>query len=119
MERLSFIFYKSFSDALRELPEDMRLHVYDAIIDYAIYGKEPTLTGAEKAMFLLMQPQINANNARYENGLKGGAKEGNQNAKKKTEKQPNDNQKTTKKQPNDNQTTTKKQQFQLQYQLLT
>lgn len=71
MERNSFIFYSSFDEALRELPDDSRLRLYDAIAGYALRGEEPGLTGVEKALFLLIQPQLQANNVRYENGCKG------------------------------------------------
>lgn len=109
MGRESFIFYASFYEALKELPDDIRLKVFDAVCEFALSGVEPALVGVEKAIFALIKPQISANHARYENGCKGGAPKGNQNARKnnqtETEEQPTDNQETTKKQPK----TTKKQ----------
>lgn len=109
MGRESFIFYASFYEALKELPDDIRLKVFDAVCEFALGGIEPALVGVEKAIFALIRPQISANHARYENGCKGGAPKGNQNARKnnltETEEEPNDNQETTKKQPK----TTKKQ----------
>jgi hypothetical protein len=110
MEKNSFVFYLSFDEALRELPEKSRLRLYDAITDYALRGKETEFTGIEKAVFSLIKPQLQANNQRYENGKKGGAPKGNQNAKKTTEKQPvvnldmeeENNLKTTEKQANEN-----------------
>jgi len=109
----SFIFYASFDEALRELPDKSRLRIYDAITDYALRGVEPELKGIEKAVFSLIKPQVKANNQRYENGCKGGAPKNNQNAKKfvlesdkkTTEKQPNEEKKQPKnnqKQPNEN-----------------
>ena len=50
----------------------------------------------------LIKPQLEANNQKYINGLKGGAPKGNQNAKKEKE-QPKNNQKTTEEQPKNNQ----------------
>ena len=71
MEKNSFVFYLSFDEALRELPEKSRLRLYDAITDYALRGKDTVFTGIEKAVFSLIKPQLQANNQRYENGCKG------------------------------------------------
>jgi hypothetical protein len=49
----------------------MRLEIYEAIFDYCLNGKEPTLTGISKMFFMLIRPQLDANNTRYENGKKG------------------------------------------------
>ena len=92
--RESFVFYRSFYESICELDKDEQYELFIAICEYSLYGEEPDLTGALKAMFLLIRPQIDKNNVRYENGKKGGAPKGNQNAKKTTEnnrKQPNDN----------------------------
>ncbi len=98
MSRDSFVFYKSFFESIKELDNDTQLQVYNAICEYQFNDNEMNLTGIAKAIFTLIKPQLNANNSRYENGCKGGAPKGNQNAKK----QPKNNLETTKKQPNDN-----------------
>lgn len=73
MERESFIFYVSFFEAIKELPNDSQLKVYQAITNFALKGIEPTnLNGIEKAVFILIKPQILANNTRYKNGCSGG-----------------------------------------------
>ena len=97
-QRNSFIFYASFRDALQDAPDDVRLTCYDAIVDYALYGKTPQLTGWAKSVFLLTKPQLDANTQRYINGCKGGefgkmggAPIGNDNAVKTTPKQPQNN----------------------------
>jgi hypothetical protein len=108
--RESFIFYKSFLDALEELPDDLRLKLYDAITTYALKGEEIELSGIEKAVFLLIKPQINANHQKYENGCKGGEfgklggrpkkpQENPKEGKKKTPKKPQENPNRT---PNEN-----------------
>lgn len=71
MERNSFIFYKSFLDAIDDLPENNQAHIYQAIARYGIYGEAPDLDKWEAAIFKLICPQIDANNKRYENGCKG------------------------------------------------
>lgn len=75
MERDSFIFYKSFYEAINNLPKDIRLEVLTAIIEYALYGKLPeNLKPFAKGMFTLIKPNIDVNTARFENGKKGGRK---------------------------------------------
>lgn len=71
-EKESFVFYKSFYDALQDLKDKDRLKVYDAICEMALNGNEKTLTGISKTVFTLIKPQVLANNRRYENGKKGG-----------------------------------------------
>ena len=69
--RDSVVFYKSFWEAIRDLSEEDQLKAYNAIFDYAFDGKEPEGSGIASAVFKLVKPQIDANNARYENGKKG------------------------------------------------
>lgn len=106
MARESFIFYASFYDAIKELPNELRLEIFDAVCAYALNGVEPELKGVAKAIFTLIKPPIAASVAKYENGCKGGAPKGNQNARKhnqtETEEQPTVNQDTTEKQPKNN-----------------
>ena len=99
MERESFVFYRSFRDAFRALDKDVRLRMYEAIIDYGLDLVEPHFEGIEKVLWTLIRPQLEANNKRFENGCKGGAPIGNQNARK----QPRNNRETTEKQPKNNQ----------------
>lgn len=80
----SFVFYGSFYEAISVLPAENQAHIYDAIFKFAFENIEVELDGVELAVFLLIKPQLIANRARYENGCKGGAPRGNQNAKKKT-----------------------------------
>lgn len=67
-----FVFYASFAEALKELPDEERLKAYDAITDYALYGIVPEEKGIVAVIFKLVRPQIDANAARRENGKKGG-----------------------------------------------
>jgi len=96
--RDSFIFYKSFYDSIKELDPKDQVQIYNAIFKYQFEEEEIELNGVCKSIFILIIPQLEANNKRYENGKKGGAPKGNQNAKKTTKKQPKNNQK----QPNVN-----------------
>ena len=70
--RDSVVFYRSFYDAIKNIPKDNQLEVYNAIMDYSMYGVDPDITGIALALFLAFKPQIDANNERYVNGTKGG-----------------------------------------------
>lgn len=104
-ERDSVVFYRSFYEAVKELPaEDFKRSVC-AILDYGLHGVEPQTNGIERTIYLLTRPQIDANNKRYENGKRGGRKpNNNQNV---TKPEPISNQMKTKTEPNNNQNETK------------
>ncbi len=98
-KRDSFIFYRSFMEALSELNDEQYAKVFRAITKFALDGKEIKLTGIEKVIFQLIKPQLIANQKRYDNGCKGG--------RKSTKTEPSDNQNETENKPNDNQTESK------------
>ena len=68
--RDSVVFYRSFYDAIKNIPEVDQLKVYTAIMEYAMNDVQPEIDGIALAIFLLVKPQIDANNKRYENGKK-------------------------------------------------
>ena len=91
-ERDSFIFYRSFYEAIQKCPDDVRLELYDAIAQYSLnVGYVPTFSGVAEALWILIKPQLDANIKRYLNAQKGGAPKGNKNAEKTTKKQPKNN----------------------------
>lgn len=105
MIRDSFVFYRSFAEAVKELDAETYKSAMEAILDYALDGIEPQTTGIAKAMYLMAKPQIDANNKRFLNGARGGRKP---NANRSvTETEPNRNQTETEVKPNRNQTVTK------------
>lgn len=67
-QRESFIFYRSFAEALDGLSDKDRLAILDAIIAKSLYFEEKPLKGIQKNLFALIAPQIEANNKRYLNG---------------------------------------------------
>ena len=90
--RDSFVFYRSFAEACRELnPEDFKAAVL-AMCDYAMDDKDPDTDGVAKAILIMAKPVIDSNNQKYKNGTKGGRPK---------------NQTETKPKPNNNQTETK------------
>ena len=70
--RDTFIFYRSFAEAARDLPDADRLTLYDAITSYALDGMEPELGGIALTLWKLVKPQLAANNKRFKDGKKGG-----------------------------------------------
>lgn len=89
--RDSTVFYRSFFEAVKELPAEQFKACVSAIMEYALDGKEPESSGIEKTVYLMAKPQIDANNKRYQNGTKGG--------RPKTETKPNANQMLTERKP--------------------
>lgn len=92
-----FVFYDSFYKALSKLKADDQVKCLKALCDYALYDIVPKEDDNIVNMFFeLVKPQVDKNKQRYINGCKGGAPKGNQNAKKTTNIEPNDNQKQPK-----------------------
>jgi hypothetical protein len=89
----SFVFYRSFIEAIRTLPETDQLKVFNSIADFALDQKEPELEGTIKGFWMLIKPNIEANNKRYENGKKGAehGEKGGRPKKEKTPKKPQEN----------------------------
>lgn len=100
MERNSFIFYKSFYEAIKELDKETQTEIYNAILSYQFENIEVELSGVAKAIFTLIKPQLDANNAKFENGCKG-AEYGKMGGRPKKEK-PQKNPKETPKKPQNN-----------------
>ena len=69
--RESFIFYRSFFDAISDLKDKDRLQLYDAICTLYFEEKEIELKGIPKKLFTLMRPQILANQKKLVDGKKG------------------------------------------------
>lgn len=76
MERSQFTFYESFARALKRIKKDAdRAKAYDAICDYALFGKEPdcdTLPDAAAIAFDLIRPVLDAGKKKAEAGQLGG-----------------------------------------------
>ena len=86
--RESFVIYKNWVDAINRLPEECQLEIYKALMEYGLTGKMPnnvsTICSAMLVSFSVsLENSINRYLASIENGKKGGAPRGNQNARKK------------------------------------
>ena len=102
--RESMVFYRSFYEAVEDLPPEEFKAAVMAILGYGLDGKCEEVSGVSKSILALVKPQIDKNNKRYENSLKGGRKSTDNQAETKPE--PNANQVETKPKPNRNQTRT-------------
>lgn len=86
MTRDSMVFYRSFFEAVEDLPPEDFKQAVTAIMRYALDGTADDVKGVAKSILIMARPQIDKNNKRYENGTRGGRK-------------PNDNQTITKMEP--------------------
>lgn len=68
----SFVFYRSYREALECLSPREQLETLLAICDYALYGTMPELSGVAHAIFTMARPTIDANRKRRESGKRGG-----------------------------------------------
>ena len=108
--RESFVFFKSFYDAIAEIPAKYQPAIYAAVCRYSLYGEIPELDGVTKAMFILMKANIDASEKKYnaaiENGKKGGRpkreNEETEASPSETEVKPNENRTETEKKPKHN-----------------
>ncbi|MBQ7399590.1 MAG: hypothetical protein IJW06_03905 [Clostridia bacterium] len=64
-ERESMVFYKSFFEAIEELPGEEFKKCACAIFNYGLRGIMPEASGFEKAILTLVKPQIDKNNQRW------------------------------------------------------
>lgn len=86
--RDSFIFYRSFYEAIQDLPKENQLELYNAIAQYSLNFEEPALNGLSNTIFKLIKPQLDANTKRFINGKKG-AEHGKKGGRPKNEKPQN------------------------------
>jgi len=66
------IIYRSFYEAIKELPAEDAAMVWNAVFDYGLNGNTQQLSGIALTIFTLIKPQLDANIRKFENGTKGG-----------------------------------------------
>lgn len=71
MKRDSFVFYRSFFEAIQNMPKKHQVALYQAIFEYALDDKQPTLSNVPEALWKIIRPQLDASVKRYENAKKG------------------------------------------------
>ena len=70
MQRDSMIIYRSFYEAIKELPKENQAEVWGAIYELGLNGNLQELTGISKTIFTLIAPQLEANFKKFVNGSK-------------------------------------------------
>ena len=78
--RESFVFYKSWHEAIKPLNDDLRLEVYDALTQYGLYGEVGEVSPMAKVALNFIVPTMERDAERYEeicnrrkeSGKKGG-----------------------------------------------
>ena len=86
----SMIFYASWKEAIKGLPDGVRLEVYEAAVDFAMTGNVPELSAMAAMVFPFIRQDIERDSESYDKlcemrrkiGKLGGAPKGNQNARK-------------------------------------
>lgn len=75
MKRDSVVFYRSWLEAIKNLPREMQGEVLTAIIEYGLDGETTeSLKPITRAMLAVVKTQIDVNNIKYKNGQIGGYK---------------------------------------------
>jgi hypothetical protein len=73
--RDSMVFYRSFFDAIKELPERNQVEVLKAICEFGFDGIEPEISGISKTVWILIKPNLQANRKKWESGCKAKTKQ--------------------------------------------
>ncbi len=98
IKRNSFIFYRSYFEAIEQLPIEHQLPIYKAIAEYALNNICSTLNGIENTVFTLVKPNLDTAIKNYVNGCKGGRPRKNKNPNE-TQTKPNHNPNKTQTKP--------------------
>ena len=67
-ERDSMVIYRSFFEAIRELPKEDQATVWNAVFELGFNFNQVELSGLPKTIFTLIKPQLEANIKKWENG---------------------------------------------------
>jgi hypothetical protein len=73
--RDSMVIYRSFYDAIKELPEKNQLEILKQIFEFGLDGIEFELTGISKTIWILIKPNLEANRTKWESGCKAKKKQ--------------------------------------------
>lgn len=95
MERKTIVFNLKWKDALQSYPADIRLEVYEAVLNYASMGEVSELSPLAMMAFNFIKPEIDANSEKFDKkiearknaGRKGGLANSSKTSKSKQNKQ--------------------------------
>jgi len=68
----SFTFHRYFYDAIKDLPVELQIEVYSAIMEYTLNDNKVELSPTAQSIFNLLKMRIDKDKARAANGRKGG-----------------------------------------------
>lgn len=71
MNRAQFTFYRSYYEAIQELPKKEQAAVLLAICAYALDSEEPKLSGTARAIFTLIRPTLDTGRRKAMGGKNG------------------------------------------------
>lgn len=96
MQRKQFTFYRSYYEAVKDLPKEDIAEIFLAVCEYALNGMEPDkLSGVPRSVFILMRPTLDSGRRKAENrstkNTKDGDKEEQSDNKPKTNEEQTDN----------------------------
>ncbi len=101
--RESFVFYKSFYDAILKLPEEYQLELLKVIMAYNFDEQLPKMSPIVEAMFTLIKTNIDKATERYNRCVENGKKGGRPITEEKPKNNQDNNLNKTKKKPKQNQ----------------
>ena len=96
------IIYRSFYEAIIELPAENQAILWRAVFELGLNGNQIELKGLNSTIFKLIKPQIEANIKRYENGKKPKGSKPEANEKQKISKSETNNNKNNNNNKNKN-----------------
>jgi hypothetical protein len=71
-----FVFYRSWYEAVADMPDELQLELIKAIITFGLNQEEPPeISPLARTYWKLIKPILEANNKRYENGAKAKRKQ--------------------------------------------
>lgn len=74
-DRNGMIFYHSYYEAIKPLPDEQKILIYNAIFSYSFEWKKPKFSWILQTIRVLIEPVLTMNNARYNNGKTPKAKQ--------------------------------------------
>lgn len=88
MNRETFVFYKKWAEAIKGLPSEIKLEIYESIIEYATTGKVPDLKMTAQIGFNFVKTDIDRDLEKYTKTVEKNKQNGKKGGRPKTQKKP-------------------------------